>query len=133
MLNKTKIVNELVERGVGDRNHVRHMLDELAKLAAEQVAAGERFLVPNVATLNFAYRAGQKKGATYKVVGTGEIKKREEAKPAKIVIKARPAGRVNKAVPTIDSKAGKGLAKEFKAKAAERAARAAAKAAESEA
>lgn len=128
MLTKSQIVNELVEMGVGSRAHVKHMLDGLAEIAAEQIAAGERFTVPNIARLDFGYRAAVKKGATYSVPGTGEIKKREESKPAVLRLKASPAGSIRKSVPAVNTKAGKPLADKFKEKAAERAARAAEKA-----
>lgn len=125
MLTKNQIVNDLVEKGVGDRKHVRNMLDGLAELAAEQIAAGEKFTVPNVARLEFGYRQAVKKGATYTVPGTGEIKKREESKPASFRLKAAPAGRIRKSIPDVKSKAGKPLAAAFRAKVEERAARAA--------
>ena len=35
MLTKSELVDELVEKGVGDRRHVRNMLDALAELATE--------------------------------------------------------------------------------------------------
>lgn len=128
MLTKSQIVNELVERGVGNRVHVKNMLDELATLAAEQIAAGEKFTVPNIARLDFGYRAGARKGEQYTVPGTGEVKKREETKPASFRLKAAPAGSIKKSVPAVNSRAGKPLAAVFKEKAAARAARAAEKA-----
>jgi len=122
------LVDDLVERGAGDKAHVRNMLRHLAEAAADAVAAGEDFTVPGIAKISFAYRKPQKKGARWKkgetVVGFGGIEsvKEEDSPAVKAQIKLRAAvtGEVGRLKPKNDSesqaafiksKAGKNIIK----------------------
>ena len=104
----------------------KNVLDALAQLAEEEIAAGEDFTIPGVVKLSFRYTAPQKKGERWKkgeeVVGFGGIASVKDAdsppRKAKIVLKAAPVGAVAKAKPGtkpeaqsafIKSKAGKAV------------------------
>lgn len=100
MLNKTELINELVERGVGDRRHVSHMINALAEVGVEQLQAGEDFVLPGLVRLSYSYRKAQKKGERWRkgeeVTGFGGVTsvKDTDSPPvkAKIRLVAKPTG-----------------------------------------
>lgn len=77
MLNKSQLVDELVDRGVGDRKHVSNMLNALTEVAVEQLSLGEDFTVPGVVKIQWHYRPPLKKGERWKkgdeVTGFGGV------------------------------------------------------------
>jgi len=96
MLTKGQIIDRLAGDGAGGRNQVKHVLDDLAALAAEELAKGENFTVPGIAKLQWRYIAPRKKGESYKKGDTynsfGTEKTAEQDSPArKQSIKLRPA------------------------------------------
>jgi hypothetical protein len=125
-LTKGGLIDELVERGAGDRRHVSNMLNALAETAQDELAAGEDFIVPGVVKLFYTYRKPQKKGERWKkgdtVTGFGGIEsvKDADSPPVKaaIKLKANPTGAVARNKPGskpeaqsafIKSKAGKAV------------------------
>lgn len=66
MLNKSQLVDALVERGAGDRKHVKNMLDHLTAVALEELEAGNDFVVPGLVKLEYTYRKPQKKGERWR-------------------------------------------------------------------
>jgi nucleoid DNA-binding protein len=96
MLTKGQIIDRLANDGAGGRSQVKHVLDSLADLAAEELAKGENFTVPGVAKLQWRYIAPRKKGESYKkgeeYNSFGTVKVAEHDSPArKQSIKLRPA------------------------------------------
>jgi nucleoid DNA-binding protein len=83
MLNKSELINELVERGAGDRQHVRNMLEKLADVVYEQLEAGEDVVIPSIVKLSYDYKPAVKKGEKYKkgetYVGFGGVETVAEA------------------------------------------------------
>ena len=107
MLTKNQIAADIADdTGVG-QNLVKHVLDSLAELAAEEIKAGEDFTIPGVVRLSFSYRAPLRKGAKYKkgetYTGFGGVEQtaEEDSKPVTemIKLKAFPVGAVNQAKP----------------------------------
>jgi nucleoid DNA-binding protein len=128
MLNKSQLIEALVEEGAGDRRHVNHVLNSLAEVAASEIEKGEDFVIPGVAKLTFTYRKPQKKGQRWKkgdtVTGFGGIEAvKDEDSPAvkaAIKLKAVPTGKVARLKPGskpeaqsdfLKSKAGRNVAR----------------------
>lgn len=106
-LSKSELVAELVDRGAGDRKHVRNMLDHLADIAQEEILAGEDFTVPGICKLSFRYTKPQTKGSRWKkgdeVVGFGGIATIKDADSpvvkAKVRLLAAPLGSIKAHLP----------------------------------
>lgn len=114
MLSKTDIAGTINDRiGVG-KTLVKNVLDELADLAAEEIANGEDFTVPGIVRISYSYRGALKKGEKYKkgqtYVGFGGVETTAEAdsaaRTASIRLAARPVAKVKSGVPTSRDKAG---------------------------
>lgn len=107
MLTKNQIAAAIsAETGLGI-NSVKHVLEDLADLAAQEIEDGEDFTVPGICKLMYTYRAPQKKGSKYKkgdtYVGFGGVEQTAEAdsKPVseQIKLKAAPTGAVARIKP----------------------------------
>jgi nucleoid DNA-binding protein len=112
MLTKSQIVERLAEDGAGGRQQVKHVLDSLAALAAEELEKGENFSIPGIVKIQWHYTAPRKKGEAYKKGETynsfGTEKTAEADSPArkqKIKARAHLTSGVNRAVK--DEKSGK--------------------------
>jgi nucleoid DNA-binding protein len=96
MLSKMQIAAELEAMDLGRKRQIANILDGLAQLAQEEIAAGEDFTVPGIARLSYTYRAPQakgdkyKKGETYVGFGGAEITAEADSKPVKPLVKIRP-------------------------------------------
>lgn len=97
MLSKSQIVERLVEKGVGQKQQIKHVLDGLAEVAAEEIALGEDFQVPGVARIAFRYTKPRRKGEEYVGFG-GEVMKADVARPAKVRMVATPVGSLKNSV-----------------------------------
>ena len=94
-LSKTGLVDELYRRvgpnhGQLTKTAVRDMVDELGRLAADQLTSGRDMVIPNVATLKRSDQAAR----TGRNPATGE----KIEIPAKRVVKAKPAKQLRDAV-----------------------------------
>jgi Bacterial DNA-binding protein len=70
-LNKTEICRELsASTGLG-ANAVKHVLDDLAELAGEQLEVGEQFIVPGICRIKYVHTPAAAKGSRWR---KGEIK-----------------------------------------------------------
>jgi hypothetical protein len=113
MLSKSQIVDRLVEMELGQKRHLSNVLAGLAEIAADEVALGEDFTVPGIASLRFAYTSPRAKGAAYKkgetYVGFGGVEQVAEAdsKPRKASVKLRatPAAPIKRLAPSKDGQA----------------------------
>src|SRR5215831_14571264 len=107
MLTKNQIAADIAnDTGLG-ANSIKHVLDSLAELAAQEIEEGEDFVVPGVVKIMYTYRAPQKKGARWKkgeertgfggVTSTAE----EDSPPVteQVRLKALPTGAVGKLRP----------------------------------
>lgn len=108
MLTKNQIAAEVeVITGIKP-NLVKNVLDALAQIAADEVAAGEDFTVPGIAKVMYTYREPQKKGSRW-VKGddrvdrfTSEIQVATEDSPAvkeAIKLRAVTAGKLSSLKP----------------------------------
>jgi nucleoid DNA-binding protein len=108
MLSKSQIAAELEARGLGRKRQISNVLDGLADLAQEQIAAGEDFTVPGIARISFAYQPALKKGEKYKkgdtVVGFGGIEQEKDAdspaRKASVKLRVTAASAVKRIVPS---------------------------------
>lgn len=105
-MGKSEIVAALVEAGAGDKKHVTNMLDKLADLAADEIAEGYDFIIPNVVKLQYRYKAAQKKGERYVKGDTVKGPQGERvadadspARKASVKLVAAPYGKVAKLKP----------------------------------
>lgn len=106
-LTRSELIEELVERGAGDKKHVSNMLKKLAELAGEELAAGHDFSVPGIVNIRFRYQPAQKKGERFKkgdeVTGFGgvtEVKDADSpARKEKFILKPALIGQASKAKP----------------------------------
>lgn len=94
-----QIADELEAKDLGKRRQIANILDGLAQLAQEELAAGEDFSVPGVAVIRWNYTAPRAKGALYKkgdaYTGFGgvEVESAEEdskERKEKVALKAQP-------------------------------------------
>jgi len=61
-LNKTEVCRELAaSTGLGAQA-IKHVLDDLAELAGDELEAGNDFIVPGICKVGYAYTAPKKKG-----------------------------------------------------------------------
>lgn len=96
-LSKSQIATELAARSLGGKQQITNILNGLADLAAEEIADGEDFIVPGIASLKWAHTSALTKGQKYKkgdeYVGFGGITQTAEAdsKPRKAAVKLRAA------------------------------------------
>jgi hypothetical protein len=103
---------------------ISNVLDGLADLAAEEIAAGEDFVVPGICSISYSYTAPKAKGERWKagdeVAGIGGVTSVKDtdspAKKADVKLKAAPTGQVGKLKPKrknasafLRSKAGKNV------------------------
>lgn len=109
-MGKSELVQALSENLEGfTKSDIRVVLDEIASIAQEEIAAGYDFEIPNVCRITYAYTTPRKKGEEYINPITKETLKAEKARPAKIRLRASIAKRVKDKMPTISSKAGKAV------------------------
>jgi nucleoid DNA-binding protein len=108
-LSKNEIASEIEARGAGGARQVKHMLDTLADVAAEEIAAGEDFTIPGVVAIKWAFAKPRTKGEMYKAGDTvkgpqGERVAEEDSKARKASVKLRaaPTGKVGKLRPKRD-------------------------------
>jgi nucleoid DNA-binding protein len=110
MLSKSQVASEIsAETGIG-KNLVVRVLNELALIAEDEIAAGEDFTVPGIARISYRYRKPQKKGERWKkgqeVTGFGGIvsTKDEDSPPVTPLVRlvAAPTGAVAKLKPKRD-------------------------------
>lgn len=125
MLSKSQIAAAISEEtGIG-KQLITNVLNDLAALAADEVEAGNDFVVPGIAKIAYTYRAPQAKGAKYKkgdtYVGFGGVETVAEAdsKPVteRITLKAQPTGLLNKVKPGTKPEVQKAFMKTKTAKA----------------
>lgn len=113
-LSKNQIAAELENRGLGRRRQIANVLDGLAEVAQEQLAAGEDFTVPGVAKLTFSYFPALKKGERFKagdtVVGFGGVEATKEndspARKASVKLRATAAAPIKRLIPSTRDAAG---------------------------
>jgi hypothetical protein len=125
MLTKTQLAERIAGKGGGGKQQVLHVLNELANVAAEEIEAGEDFVVPGVCRIKFTYRAPQKKGAKYKkgdtYTGFGGVEQiaEEDSKPVseQIKLRATPTGKVGQLKPGTKPEAQKEFLKSRAGKA----------------
>lgn len=100
----TQICEDLANQGVGGKQQIKNMLQELALLAEDQLSQGEDFTVPGICKLTFAYRKPKKKGERWtkgqEVQGFGGMTtvKDSDSPPVtpKVTLKAAPLGKAAK-------------------------------------
>jgi nucleoid DNA-binding protein len=111
MLTKSELVAEISDDTQVSKADVRKVLDDLAVLAADEVAAGEDFTIPGVGKIVWRYTKPKKKGQKYPGFG-GEEKVAEKNTPAKLWLAATAHGSLKKIgkATTLSSKAGKNVA-----------------------
>lgn len=106
-MTKSQIAAELEEMELGRKGQISRILDGLAVIAQDELAAGEDFSVPGICRISWTYRAPKAKGERWKkgeeVVGFGGIKAtKEEDSPvvkALVKIRATPAPKIKAVVP----------------------------------
>lgn len=109
-MGKSELVQAICEELEGfSRTEIRDVLDTIAELAKEEIAAGNDFEIPNVCRITYGYTTPRKKGEKYMNPITKEELTAEKARPAKIRLKATVASRVKGVMPKITSKAGKAV------------------------
>jgi len=107
-LSKSQIADELAAQGLGGKRQITNILNELAELAADEIAEGEDFVVPGIAKVSWAYTAAQKKGEKYKkgdtYIGFGGIENTAEAdskaRPERIRLRATAAAPLKRLGPS---------------------------------
>ena len=113
MLTKMQIAAALEDMDLGKRRQIANILDGLALLAQEELAAGDDFSVPGIARINWTYTKPQvkgerfKEGETYVGFGGAEITAEADSpeRKAKVVLKAQPAPAIKKLAPKPSDKA----------------------------
>lgn len=114
MLTKMQIAEELEARDLGRKRQIANILDGLADLALEEVAAGEDFSVPGVAVIRWNYTKPQAKGARWKAGeervkfgGVTEVAETDSPEvKAKVALKAAPGPKLKKLAPKGNDKPG---------------------------
>jgi len=109
MLRKTEIVAQIEDLTGVKPGLSKAVLDALATIAAEEIAAGNDFTVPGVVRLSWRYKPSRKKGEAYKKGETymtpGGEKVAEADSPARkasVRLAAAPTGEVGRARPKRD-------------------------------
>jgi nucleoid DNA-binding protein len=105
MLTKSELIGRIADKGAGGRQQVKHVLDALAEVAEEEVAAGNDITIPGVVRVSWKYTSPLKKGEKYKkgetYVGFGGVEQEAEAdskaRKESVKLKAAPTGAINKA------------------------------------
>lgn len=128
-LSKSDICSELAASTGMGKLAIKHVLEDLAELATEQLFEGESFTVPGIAKISYAYTAPQAKGSKFSKGETitnpftGEARVADSDSPArkaKVAMKLSPVGVVRKYKPGtkpevqaafLKTRAGKNLAK----------------------
>jgi nucleoid DNA-binding protein len=124
MLRRTEIAAQIEELTGIKPNLTKSVLDALAEIAADEIAAGEDFTVPGIARLSWRYKAarkkgeGYKKGETYMTPGGEKVAEADSpARKASVRLAAAPTGEVGRVRPKraemgrfLTTKAGKNIA-----------------------
>lgn len=125
MLTKNQIAQAIKdETGIGT-NLIKNVLDELANVAADEIADGNDFSVPGICRISYNYRAPQKKGSRWTKgstrVGFGGVEQvaDSDSPPVKerVTLKAAPSGLVGKLKPSTKPEAQSAFLKTRTAKA----------------
>lgn len=94
-----QIAGVLEDMDLGRKRQIANILDGLAQIAQEELAAGEDFSVPGIAVIRWNYTAPRAKGALYRkgdsYTGFGgvEVESAEEdskERKEKVALKAQP-------------------------------------------
>lgn len=114
MLSKHELALEVEERTGVKPGLTKRILSSIAEIAKEELAAGEDFLVPGVAKVQYRYTKPFKKGEKYKkgeervmFGGATEIAEADSpAQKAKIRLVATPMGPVKQHMPKSNDPSG---------------------------
>lgn len=127
-------IAEEIEAKIGVKpNLAKNVIKALVEVAEDEIQAGHVFSIPRFVKFSHGYSPALKKGREVRDPSTGETKKAEEGRPAKIRVKARALAGLQQAAPSPTSKAGKPIAEAGKERARLAAERKAQREAEAEA